>query len=236
MSIRGWSIFQLALGGSLLGRRQMLQVDGVGVMLVQASLSGQVYWDTNANGKFDTAVDRPLPPLQVSLDGEHTTGTDASGYFRFDHVNPGTHRLRVAMENVPARLVFADGEEHMTAVIPYRENRRDFRAVEAGQIRGRVMIVQEGFFAKEPPLNPLPDAHILTSRDRDTFSEGDGTFLLGDLAPGTYVVRLDPASVPRGLVPAPASRTVVVTPGQTVGGVEFRLARPVIEKQAIPQK
>jgi hypothetical protein len=27
-----------------------------------------------------------------------------------------------------------------------------------------------------------------------------------------------------------------VTPGQTVDGVEFRLARPVIEKQAIPQK
>ena len=236
MSVRGWSIFQLALGGSLLGHRQMLQVDGVGMMLVQASLSGQVYWDTNANGKFDAAVDHPLPPLQVSLDGERTTVTDASGYFRFDHVNPGTHRLRAAMDNVPARLVFADGEEHMAAVIPYRENRRDFRAVEAGQIHGRVMLVQEGFFAKEPPLNPLPDAHILTSRDRDTFTEGDGTFLLGDLVPGTYMVRLDPASVPRGLVPAPASRTVVVIPGQTVGGVEFRLARPVIEKQAIPQK
>jgi hypothetical protein len=90
--------------------------------------------------------------------------------------------------------------------------------------------VQEGFFAKEPPLNPLPDAHILTSRDRDAYSEGDGTFLLGDLVPGSYTVRLDPASVPRGLVPEPASRTVIVTPGQTVGGVEFRLARPVIQK------
>ena len=232
MSIHGWSMFQLALGGSLLGHRQMLQVDGVGMMLVQASLSGQVYWDTNANGKFDAAVDHPLPPLQVSLDGERTTVTDASGYFRFDHVNPGAHRLRAAMDNVPARLVFADGEEHMAAVIPYRENRRDFRAVEAGQIHGRVMLVQEGFFAKEPPLNPLPDAHILTSRDRDTFTESDGTFLLGDLVPGTYVVRLDPGpSVPQWFPSRPASRTVVVTSGQTVDGVEFRLVRPVMRSR-----
>ena len=140
--------------------------------------------------------------------------------------------VRAAMETVPASLVFADGEENMAAVIPYRENRRDFPAVESGQIRGRVVVVQEGFFEKEPPLKPLPDAHILTSRDRDAFSEGDGSFVLADLAPGTYVLRLDPATVPRGLVPTPATRTVQVKPGQATGGADFRLVRPVIEKQA----
>jgi hypothetical protein len=230
LSMRGLSMLQLTMGGSLLTHREMLQVDGINAMLVLASLSGQVYWDVNANGKYDSALDRPLPQLRVLLDGEQTTVTDAFGYFHFEHVNPGTHRLRAAMETVPASLVFADGEEHMAAVIPYRENRQDFRAVASGQVRGRVVVVQEGFFEKEPPLKPLPDAHILTSRDRDTFSEGDGSFVLGDLAPGTYVLRLDPATVPRGLVSTPATRTVQVKPGQATGGADFRLVRPVIEK------
>lgn len=230
LRMRGLSMLQLTMGGSLLSHREMLQVDGINAMLVLASLSGQVYWDVNANGKYDSALDRPLPQLRVLLDGEQTTVTDAFGYFHFEHVNPGTHRLRAAMETVPASLVFADGEEHMAAVIPYRENRQDFRALESGQVRGRVGVVQEGFFEKEPPLKPLPDAHILTSRDRETFSEGDGSFVLGDLAPGTYVLRLDPASVPRGLVSTPATRTVQVKPGQSTGGADFRLVRPVIEK------
>jgi hypothetical protein len=175
-----------------------------------------------------------MPRLQISLDGEQTNLTDAFGFFHFDHVNPGTHRLRAAMETVPASLVFADGEEHMAAVIPHRENRQDFRTVESGQIRGRVMVAQEGLFDKEPPLNPFPDAHILTSRDRDTFSERDGEFLLGDLAPGTYVVRLDPAAIPRGLVATPATRTVQVKPGQSTGGADFRLDRPVIVRPVPP--
>ena len=236
MGMRGSSMLQLTLGGSLLGHREMLQVDGVSAMLVQAPLTGQVYWDKNGNGKFDSGVDRPIPQLQITLDGQQSTVTDAFGYFRFDHVDPGTHRLRAGMESVPASLVFADGEEHMSAVIPYRENRQDFRAVEAGQIRGRVMIEEEGFFVKAPPLKPAPDVHILSSRDRDSFTEGDGVFVLGDLVPGTYVLHLDPASIPRGLVPSPASRSVVVKPGQTATDVEFRLARPVIEKQAPPIK
>jgi hypothetical protein len=230
MSMRGWSTFQLTLGGPFLRHREMLDVNGNSAMLVQAALTGQVYWDVNANGKYDAAVDRPLSKLQVVLDGAQTAFTDSSGYFRFDHVNPGAHRLSAAMETVPASLVLANGEEQVAAVLPYRENRQDFRAVTAGQIHGRVMVVQEGFFDKEPPTKPLPDAHILSSRDRDSYSDGDGSFVLADLPPGLYALSLDPATVPPGMACTPASRTVEVTAGQVVGGADFRLARLVIEK------
>jgi hypothetical protein len=234
IGMRGLSMLQFTLGGSLLNHREMLPVDGISAMLVEASLSGQVYWDANGNGKYDAAVDHPLSQLRVTLDGDHTAVTDSFGYFRFDHVNPGTHRIRAAIDTVPARLVFVDGEEHLAAVVPYRENRQDFRAAEAGQIRGRVMTAQEGFFEKEPPLKAVPDAHVLTSRDRESFAEGDGSFVLADLAPGSYVVHLDPASIPRGLVPTPAFRTFVVKPGQTVAGADFRLERSVIVKPLPP--
>lgn len=119
------------------------------------------------------------------------------------------------------------------AVMPYRSNRQDFRAIRTGKIQGTVTIATLDDAGQEM-VKPFPDARILATGNRDTFSESDGAFVLGDLPPGTYQLRLDPASVPGSFVCHPAMQTVEVKSGKISSDVNFRLARPVIVRSAPP--
>src|SRR6185437_10854256 len=67
---------------------------------------------------------------------------------------------------------------------------------------------------------------------RDSFSEVDGRYLFGDLPPGQYQLRVDPTTLPPGMIAEPAVRTMPVKPGQTTDGADFRIVRPVINRPA----
>ena len=77
-------------------------------------------------------------------------------------------------------------------------------------------------------------ARILATGNRDTFSEGDGTFVLGDLPPGLYQVRLDPASIPASFVSIPVTQTLVVKSGESATALGFQVVRPVVARSAPP--
>ena len=232
-SVRGSSLFRFEIGGPIVRRKEIVGANNSQtVLVVPASLGGQIYHDVDLNGSFTAGVDRPISQLKVWLDDESSTTTDAGGYFRFDGIPTGTHRVRVEMATLPANLIFAS-DEMKVAVMPYRANRQDFRAIPAGKIQGTVTISRMDDAGKEQ-FKVFPDARILASDSRDTYAEGDGAFVLGDLPPGTYSLRLDPATVPRGFVARPSLQTVEVKPGKSTDNVEFRLVRPVVVKQAPP--
>ena len=235
LSVRGSSLFRFELGGPMLRQKEIITMGNAQtVLVVPSSVSGRVYRDVSLNGQFKSGVDRPLQELKVWLDEVQSTTTDADGYYRFDGIVTGTHRLRVDTANLPARLVLA-AEDMKVAVMPYRVNRQDFRAIPGGKIQGIVTIVrlsEDGRLV----VKPFPDARIIASGNRDTYSEGDGAFILADLPPGTYELHLDPTTVPAGFAPIMSLRTVELKPGQSVGGTDFRLARPVVVKQAPPPK
>ena len=152
--------------------------------------------------------------------------TDANGYFRFENITPGSHRLRAAIDTLPADLIFTDAELLVVAM-PYRVNRQDFRAIPTGQIQGTVTIVTmdetgerwNGRF-RTRALSRRGAGHVF--RERRRFRHG------GYPPPGTYQLRLDASTLPAGYTAKPAIVTVEVKPGQSTGGVAFQLARPVI--------
>ena len=162
--------------------------------------------------------------MQVWLDGEVSTTTDAAGYFHFDRLAPGSHHLRARIATLPANLIFAQ-EELNVAVMPYHSNRQDFRAIRTGKILGTVTVATLDDAGREM-VKPYPDARIIAVGNRDTYAEGDGTFVLGDLPPGTYQLHVDPDTIPRNVVVQPAIRTVEVKSGNSSEGADFRLARP----------
>ena len=113
-------------------------------------------------------------------------------------------------------------------MIPYNENIVNFRVVRAGRITGRVSYTD----------HPAADIRIIASGDRDTFSEFHGNFLLSDLPPGTYDLRVDPETVAQSYVSKPEVMRIEVKPGRASDNVQFQLvipSRPVIEK-SLPEE
>jgi hypothetical protein len=225
-------MLQVQLGGKIVRPREIMRDShGVARVAAHAILTGLVYIDVNYNGEFD-AGDRAIPDVKVWRDGEAMVLTDARGYYRFDNVDSGAHTIRAELAGVPAGFVFAGSSEHTLAVIPNHENRQDFRVIKTGQIEGKVTYMDYSSDTEHPIESGFPDAHLLATGDRDTFSEGNGSFLLGDLPPGEYEIHLDPATVPRGYVSQPPSYVVRVTPGVSSKQPRFRLAippKPVIQ-------
>ena len=175
------------------------------------------------NGAFDSKIDAPVRDISVWLDDEKVARTDAQGIFRFENVSTNAHKLRAALDGVPAELVFADLPERTTAVIPYNENVVNFRVVKAGRITGRITYAD----------HPAADVRIVASGDRDTFSENTGNFLMSDLPPGNYELRVDPETVPQFYVSKPEVVHIEVKPGRATDNIQFQLVipqRPVIEK------
>lgn len=222
-------MLQLELGGHMnRGREFTSDATSRPVVVVGARLSGRVYLDSDFNGAFDGKIDAPVRDISVWLDDEKLARTDAQGIFRFENVSTNAHKLRAALDGVPADLVFADLPERTTAVIPYNENVVNFRVVKAGRITGRVTYTD----------HPAADIRIIASGDRDTFSEFNGNFLLSDLPPGNYALRVDPESLPQSYISKPEVMRIEVKPGITTDSVQFQLVippRPVIEK-SLPEE
>ena len=233
-SLRGSKLLRFEIGGPIFRPRELVSsVTQTGV-IVPVSISGQVYHDLDLDEQFKAGVDRPLDGLQVWLDGQESTSTDAGGYFRFEGLPPGPHHVRVVIANLPADLVLVR-DELMMAAIPYARNRQDFRAVRVGRITGAVRLASMNESAQTVET-PFPDARIMATGNRESFSEREGDFVLADLPPGTYQLSVDAATIPRGFVATPEVRTVQVKSGQSTDGVDFVLARPVIVKPAPPQR
>jgi hypothetical protein len=235
---RGTQMLQFEMGGPIVRHRELARnANGVTTVVVQAPMTGRVYIDTDLDAAFDARVDKPARDIRVWLDNRSVT-TDGSGFYRFEQVTPGAHLLRAELNGVPAGFVFADSSDRTVAVAPYRVNSQDFRIIKTGRIAGQVLTPDYRSDPDGPLERPFPDARIVTG-DVDTFSEANGYFLLGDLPPGTYVLRPDPASIPAGYVAEPSSLVAEVRAGQTVSGIVFRLRippKPVIEKALPPQE
>ncbi|HUQ90220.1 MAG TPA: hypothetical protein VM120_00985 [Bryobacteraceae bacterium] len=181
-SMRGTHILQFEIGGPIIRRRELVSVNSHMVLVVLSTLTGQVYRDVDLDGKFTAGVDRPVPQMKVTLDEDTATTTDSAGYYRFDGLSAGAHRLRAETATLPANFLFAN-DDAVVAVLPYRDNRRDFVAIPTGQIHGIVSLVTLDGSGTEA-ARPFPDARIIATGERDTFSEGDGAFVLADLPPG----------------------------------------------------
>jgi hypothetical protein len=209
-----------------------------GSIMRRAPITGRVFLDENMNGIFDENVDRPVADVQVKLDNAQVAATDARGLFRFEQIEPGAHTVQAELERLPADMIFSDVKERTMAVLPYRDNILNFCVVRTGRIAGKVTYLDYSRNREEPVERPLPDVRIIAGPQYDSFSELNGIFLIGDLPPGSYELKLDRETLPDGYVPMPPSIHVQVEPGKTLMDVAFQLVippKPVVQKILPPQ-
>jgi hypothetical protein len=231
--------FRVEIGGSLIREPERTsRADGPRSIVQLTRISGRVFLDANLNHIFDETVDRTIAGVQIRLDGTQVATSDARGLFRFEQVAPGAHTVNASLEGLPADMVFADVPDKTVAVLSYKENILNFSVLRTGRITGRVTCLEYRDASETPVERALPDVRIVASSRYDALSEINGMFLLGDLPPGDYELKLDRANIPAGYVAKNGSIRVVVKPGQTVTGVSFQLAvppKPIIQKILSPE-
>jgi hypothetical protein len=60
---------------------------------------------------------------------------------------------------------------------------------------------------------PLPDVRVVTGSGRDTLTDANGYFIIGDLPPGEHILLLDEKTMPEQTRSAAGSLTVKVSAG-----------------------
>lgn len=213
-----------SLRGSLFKKRQAETVLGAPVSEINSygSFSGRVYQDANLNGKFDAGIDQPQANVKVRVDGNRYVESDANGLFKIDGVKTGEHRIYLDLLSVRADLTLLDGAEQKALLSAGRDSIVDFRLVRTGRITGMVWFDANENGKFDENEQPLADVRVVAGNGRDTLTDENGAFTLGDLPPGEYVVLVDEKTLPEKTKSGAASPlSIKVAAGRETGGTDF---------------
>ena len=177
------------------------------------SVYGRVYQDVNLNGRFDPAVDQPQAKVRVRVDGSRYVVSDESGNFRVDSVARGEHTVYLDLLSVRADLTLLDNVEQLITMDSSRDLIVNFRVVRTGRISGIVWFDVNENGRLDEAERPLPDVRVVTGSGRDTLTDANGYFIIGDLPPGEHILLLDEKTLPEQTRSVAGSQNVKVAAG-----------------------
>jgi hypothetical protein len=159
-------------------------------------VSGRVYQDVDLNGRFDPGIDKPQAEVKVQVDGNRYVMSDENGMYSIDSVPTGDHQVYLDLLSVRADLTFLDAEMKNVNLGSGRGLVSDFRLVRTGRISGRVWLDANENGQPDEGETPLADVRVVTASGRDTLTDNEGYFSIGDLPPGDHVVLIDEKTLP----------------------------------------
>lgn len=176
------------------------------------AVSGRVYQDVNLNGRFDPGTDKPQANVRVRVDGSRYVVSDADGNFRIESVARGEHSVYLDLLSVRADLTLLDNTQQQITLNNH-DSVVDFRVVRTGRISGVVWLDANENGRMDDLEHPFADVRIVTGSGRDTLTDENGYFLIGDLPPGEHILLLDEKTLPEQTRSVAGSQTVKVAAG-----------------------
>ena len=209
------------------------------------SVSGRVYQDLNFNERYDPGVDRPQANVRVRVDGNLSAETDPEGLYRIARARAGEHTVALDLLSVRADLTILGGESRALVLRPGFDAAVDFRTVRTGRVAGTVWLDLNGNGTQVPDEPSLADVRVVTGGGRDTLTDEQGAYVIGDLPPGEHLLLVDLKTLPDNTLvratldaspshekDATGSLQVVVKAGAETGGVNFAVRpRPAAVKR-----
>ena len=213
----------VSLRGSLLRKRRAETAFNAPISEINSygSFSGRVYQDINLNGQYDAGIDQPQANVKVRVDGNRYVESDASGLFRIDGVKTGEHQVYLDLLSVRADLTLLDGAQQKAELFSGRDAVVDFRLVRTGRITGAVWLDANENGKFDENEQPLADVRVVAGSRRDTLTDANGFFVIGDLAPGEHVILIDEKTLPEKTKSAIAPLTVKVLAGRETADINF---------------
>lgn len=190
------------------------------------SVAGSVFVDANANAVRDPG-EPGLDNIKVFLDGIRTEYTDDRGAFLFPAISgKGAGKVFIDAKELPATYLCTHCLQKYRAEAG-RVVEVHFGVAPANTVSGTVLC--RGTSGAVAPLSGL--RVVITPRAgkepaATSITAGDGSYYLGNILPGAYLVRVDPDTIPGGIRPAEAETAVDLAPAvepQDVEGVDIIL-------------
>ena len=228
LSLRGLLLSSRRAEGALNG--PVAEVNSYGAVY------GRVYQDVNLNGHFDPGIDQPQANVKVRVDGNRYVLTGPDGNFRIDSVQRGEHAVYLDLLSVRADLTLLDGAQQAVSLVSARDSVVDFRLVRTGRISGIVWLDLNENGRLDEGEQPLADVRVVTGSGRDTLTDANGYFLIGDLPPGEHVILVDEKTLPDQTRSVRGSLSVKVLVGSETGDIAFPVTAIPPEVKRFPGK
>jgi len=177
------------------------------------SVYGRVYQDINLNGRFDPGVDQPQANVNIRVDGSRYVISDVNGNFRVESVARGEHTVYLDLLSVRADLTLLDTVQQLITMDSSHDQIVNFRVVRTGRISGLVWLDTNENGRLDDTERPLADVRVVTGSGRDTLTDGNGYFIIGDLPPGEHILLLDEKTIPERTQSLLGSQTIKVAAG-----------------------
>ncbi len=228
----------VSLRGSLFKKReaQMFLDSPAAEMNSYGKVSGRVYQDMDQNGKYDAGVDKPQGQVKVRVDGNRYVVTDENGLYTFDSVIAGDHQVYLDLLSVRADLTLLDNAAQQAKLLPGSTNNYDFRLVRTGRLRGLVWFDKNENGTFDEGESPLADVRVITASGRDTLTDSDGYFVIGDLPPGEHVLLIDEKTLPEKTIAGTKPLAVQVFPGRETNEVNLIVIGRPAEVKRFPAR
>lgn len=222
--------FGISLRGSLIrpGSGEYFSASGLKPEKL-SSIFGRVYQDLNENGVYEPGIDRAEQEVGIRLETGQMVKSDTEGFFRFDNIPGGEYRIALDPQTIRADLTILSNQEVDLSLLSAQNANIDFRLIRTGQITGSIWLDQNGNGRQDEGEPALPDVRVVAGNGHDTLTDSSGTFVIGDLNPGEYVIFIDEKTLPVNTKPVPETHNIKVIAGERTLAVDF----PVIAKPAV---
>ena len=228
----------VTLRGSLFRKREASAFldSGVTEMNSYGKVSGRVYQDIDQDGRFDPAVDKPQADVKVRVDGNRYVVSDENGLYKLDSIMAGDHKIYLDLLSVRADLTLLDESAQNTKLRAGHQSNNDFRLVRTGRISGRVWLDANENGKLDASETSLADIRVVTATGRDTLTDADGYFTIGDLPPGEHTFLIDEKTLPEKTMPGVKPIAVQAFAGRETSDVMLCVVRIPAEVKKFPAK
>lgn len=209
-------------------------ISGDALMSSVGSIEGDVYMDYNRNGVRDPG-EPGMAKVTIQLEDKSKAVTDSQGHYKFSTIATGVHIVTIDERGLDASLNLLTPASQRVEVKLRETTKVSYTIIKAGGIRGKVLVDANGNGTADPADTPLPDIMIyLGDGKTNTFSDPDGNFVLDNMLPGRYEIKIDKTGLAEGMqLISPESVAVEVKSGDEVANVVFLVA---VEKKQIRKK
>ena len=128
------------------------------------------------------------------------------------------------------------GTAQDTTLTPGDNTVFDFRLVRTGRISGRIWLDKNENGKFDDGETPLADIRVVTGSGRDTLTDADGNFIIGDLPPGEHVILLDEKTIPEKTMSGLKPLAIQVFPGRETSDVGLAVIMIPAEIKRFPAR
>ena len=112
-----------------------------------------------------------------------------------------------------ADLTLLDNTQQQINLNSSRDVVVDFRVVRTGRVSGVVWLDENENGRMDDSERRLADVRVVTGSGRDTLTDENGYFMIGDLPPGEHILLLDEKTLPERTRSGAGSQTLKVAAG-----------------------